>query len=176
MNQIQNMIRRSQLQFFFIILMTIISMNCQKSDDAKTDSGKNQSTTDLKKLEWILGTWQRETSHGMMFENWKVVNDNFWEGKAFRLAANDTIILEKLSLVIMDDNVFYVPVVSHNPGPVYFRMIEQSKDKAVFVNPEHDFPQTIIYRRISGDSLHARIEGMNEGVETGMDFYFKRRK
>jgi len=168
------MIRPTNPFFASILMIVAIFLSCQKSDDAKTDSVQNKSTTDLRKLEWILGTWQRETSHGMMFENWKVINDNFWEGKAFRLAAKDTIILEKLSLVIMDDNVFYVPVVSHNSGPVYFRMIEQSKDKVVFVNPEHDFPQTIIYRKISDDSLHARIEGMNESVESGIDFYFER--
>jgi hypothetical protein len=168
------MIRPTNPFFSSILMIVAIFLSCQKSDNTKVDSGENKSTGDLRKLEWILGTWQRDTSHGMMFENWKVINDTFWEGKAFRLAANDTIILEKLSLVIINDNLFYVPVVSHNSGPIYFRMIEQSKDKAVFVNPEHDFPQTIIYRKISGDSLHARIEGLNEGVESSVDFYFKR--
>jgi hypothetical protein len=157
-----------------VLMIGIILLGCPKSDDTAVDTEGNVSSRDLGKLDWILGTWERKTSHGVMFEDWKVINDNFWEGKSFRLAANDTIILEKLSLVVLDDNVFYVPVVSHNPAPVYFRMIEQSKDKAVFVNPEHDFPQTIIYRKISDDSLHARIEGMNKGVESGVDFYFKR--
>ena len=160
----------------YTLIIGAILLGCQKNDETQADSGGKKSTSDLKKLEWILGTWERETTHGMMFEGWKVINESFWEGKSFRLAANDTIILEKLSLVVMDDNLFYVPVVSHNPGPVYFRMIEQSADKAVFVNPEHDFPQTIIYRRISDDSLHARIEGKNEGVESSVDFYFRRMK
>lgn len=163
---------------FIIYTLVIwgILLGCQKSDETQSNSAGKKSTNDLKKLEWILGTWQRETTHGLMFEDWKMINDSFWEGKSFRLAANDTIILEKLSLVVMDDNLFYVPVVSHNPGPVYFRMIEQSVDKAVFINPEHDFPQTIIYRRISDDSLHARIEGKNEGVESSVDFYLRRVK
>lgn len=168
------MSNKSNPHLSVIILILVISLNCQKSSDRKTNASEGEPAAALKNLEWIVGTWQRETSRGMMFENWKIINDNFWEGKSFRLAANDTIILEKLSLVIIDDNIFYVPVVSHNPGPVYFRMIEQSNDKIVFANPEHDFPQIIIYRKISDDSLHARIEGINEGVESAVDFYFKR--
>ena len=160
----------------YALIIWAILLGCQKSDDTQLDSGGKKSASDLKELEWILGTWERETSHGLMFEDWKVINATFWEGKSFRLAANDTIILEKLSLVVMDGNLFYVPVVSHNPGPVYFRMIEQTKGKAVFVNPEHDFPQTIIYRRISDDSLHARIEGKNKGEDSRVDFYFRRVK
>jgi hypothetical protein len=165
-----------KLHIVYALMIGTILLGCQKSEDTEVDSGAKKSASDLKKLEWILGTWQRETTHGLMFEDWKVINESFWEGKSFRLAGNDTIILEKLSLVVMDDNLFYVPVVSHNPGPVYFRMIEQSADKAVFVNPEHDFPQTIIYRRISDDSLHARIEGKNEGEESSVDFYFRKMK
>ena len=168
------MTRKSNAHFSVIILILFISLNCQKDGDRKSNANDGEPVAALKNLEWIVGTWQRETSRGITFESWKIINDNFWEGKAFRLAVNDTVILEKLSLVNIDDNIFYVPVVPHNPGSVYFRMIEQSDDKVVFVNPEHDFPQTIIYRKISDDSLHARIEGMNEGVELGLDFYFRR--
>jgi hypothetical protein len=35
--------------------------------------------------------------------------------------------------------------------------------RAVFANPEHDYPQRIIYWRDGDDSLCARIEGQRDG-------------
>jgi hypothetical protein len=34
----------------------------------------------------------------------------------------------------------------------------------VFENPNHDFPNTIIYNKVEKDSLVAEISGMKEGV------------
>jgi hypothetical protein len=45
----------------------------------------------------------------------------------------------------------------------------------VFENPAHDFPQRIIYRRLSPDSLVARIEGPGPNNTTrGIDFPMRR--
>lgn len=43
-----------------------------------------------------------------------------------------------------------------------------------FENPQHDFPQRVIYRRLPGDRLAARIEGARGGKERGIDFPMKR--
>jgi len=175
MTKIQKRIRQATA---IAIISAVVSnfVNCQKNDDSQMDPNQNKSEIHLENLEWIVGTWQRETSRGTMFEDWKVANDTLWQGKAFRLTEGDTLIIERLSLEIMRDEIFYVPVVPHNEGAVYFRMIEQSPEKVVFENPEHDFPQRIIYMKISDDSLHARIEGINEGVDSAVDFYYKRMK
>jgi len=59
-------------------------------------------------------------------------------------------------------------------APVSFKLIRSSDKEAVFENPAHDFPRRIIYRRSSQDTLFARIEGTNKGVEKGIDFHYKR--
>lgn len=45
---------------------------------------------------------------------------------------------------------------------------------AVFENPNHDFPQRIIYRLVTVDSLVARIEGRIDGKERSSDFPYRR--
>ncbi len=45
---------------------------------------------------------------------------------------------------------------------------------AVFENLAHDFPQRIAYRRVSADSLVARISAEREGKSRGMDIPMKR--
>jgi hypothetical protein len=159
--------------FIFVSLIIALGLGCQKSENTRMDVVRSEST-DLKDLEWIVGTWQRQTSRGTMYENWKMVNDTIWRGRAYRLAETDTMILEELSLEIRNDEIFYVPVVPHDKGAVYFKMIKKFPDTVIFENPDHDFPQRIIYMKMPNDSLHARIEGMDEGVETSTDFYFKR--
>ena len=55
-----------------------------------------------------------------------------------------------------------------------FTSVAVSDSMAVFENPEHDFPQRIIYRRSAADSLHARIEGPRNGQVRGVDFRYGR--
>lgn len=43
-------------------------------------------------------------------------------------------------------------------APASFALVESAPGLAVFMNPQHDFPQKITYRR-DGDSLTASIEG-----------------
>jgi hypothetical protein len=44
----------------------------------------------------------------------------------------------------------------------------------VFENPAHDFPQRIAYRRLSADSIVARISAERDGKSRGMDIRMKR--
>ena len=54
-----------------------------------------------------------------------------------------------------------------------FRLISSTKTEARFENPNHDFPQRIIYRR-EGDTLLGRIEGTTKGQSKAIDFPLKR--
>jgi hypothetical protein len=50
-----------------------------------------------------------------------------------------------------------------------FRLTGLSATEAVFENPQHDYPQRIIYRK-SGNRLDARIEGVDKGKARSEDF------
>jgi hypothetical protein len=54
-----------------------------------------------------------------------------------------------------------------------FRMVEMGDQRVVFENPEHDFPQRILYWR-EGDRLRARIEGEEDGEAHGTEFSWER--
>ena len=70
-----------------------------------------------------------------------------------------------------DGDVFYVAKPSQNAAETFFKLVKSSPNEAIFENPEHDFPQRIIYRR-SGDKITARIEGTNNGKPAAMDYPF----
>ena len=46
-----------------------------------------------------------------------------------------------------------------------FKLIKGSAREVIFENPQHDFPQRVIYRLQSDGSLLGRIEGVSKGKE-----------
>jgi hypothetical protein len=82
---------------------------------------------------------------------------------------------ESLRLERLGDDVFYTARPRQNLFPTAFRLIESDARRFVFENPEHDFPQRIVYERIGATKLHVRIEGDDSGESHGVDFHFVRR-
>ncbi len=56
--------------------------------------------------------------------------------------------------------------------PTAFAMTSNADQRAVFENPQHDFPKRIIYER-DGEVMSARIDG-GEGSEQAMEWRFQR--
>jgi len=69
-----------------------------------------------------------------------------------------------------------VLIVQHarNPKPVEFRATRITDSEAIFENPEHDFPQRILYRKLPGGGLLGRIDGVEKGKPKGVDFPYER--
>ncbi len=76
--------------------------------------------------------------------------------------------------IVQEENgdIFFVAMPS-GQKEARFKLTLASEREVRFENPEHDFPQRIIYRR-DGDSLVGRIEGTSDGKEHAVDFPMKR--
>ena len=148
-----------------LIIALVAFMNCipQGSDFAA-----------LRNLE---GTWVMQTKRGPLYESWKLHNNSELRSKSFKLdQSNDTIMLERVTLIENADGIFYIPVVEdqNNKQPVSFKLKSIYSRKYTFENLAHDYPQRIIYNLIKSDSIVARIEGTKNGKTMGSDYYFKR--
>jgi hypothetical protein len=53
---------------------------------------------------------------------------------------------------------------------VPFRPKALAAQRVVWENPEHDFPQRIVYHRVAPDTLVARIEGRTPQGEKAMEW------
>jgi len=118
------------------------------------------------KARWLIGEWQHKTARGILYERWKQTNDSLLSGKSFFLRDKDTVVLETIALKQDRQGLWYIPTVrNQNDGKaVPFRLTEVTASRMVFENPEHDFPQKIMYNRISADSLVAEISGTINGT------------
>jgi hypothetical protein len=74
------------------------------------------------------------------------------------------------------EDCFYVPQPNGRP-PVSFRLVSSSGGRFVFENTSgEDRVSRIEYRRVSDDSLAARVEGAQDGKPFVLEYAYKRRK
>tara|TARA_R110000868_G_scaffold411378_1_gene703388 strand:+ start:1348 stop:1827 length:480 start_codon:yes stop_codon:yes gene_type:complete len=137
-----------------------------------------KQTNDIKKAEWLIGTWENITPKGSIYETWSKTNDNEFSGKSYIIKDKDTIVFESIRLVQEQNGLFYIPTVkSQNDAlPVRFAAKTISETQLIFENKHHDFPQIISYKKITSDSLVAEISGTKNGKERKQEFPMKRLK
>ncbi len=160
------------LGYCLIVLLIAYSTSfaAEKAAPAKT------STAALQHLSWLIGTWKSTMGDNAVYESWRADSTGRYKGMGFSVNGKDTAISERLLLAATDSGLYYISDVAHNSAPVHFKMTLQDSTTTVFENPKHDFPTRIIYRQVTADSLHAKIEGIRKGKEAGVDFVFGRMK
>ena len=156
------MFRRTGACFLFAIILATVTSGGQKS-------GVDQ-------LEWISGCWASDDGKERIEEQWMKPAGQSMMGMSRTVAGGKTVFTEYVQIREAKGEIAYVVSLGLSARPVSFKLIKSSDSEVVFENPEHDFPQRVIYRRESADALFARIEGKERGVEKGMDFHYKRSK
>jgi Domain of unknown function (DUF6265) len=140
----------------FLIGCFVISSNGQGSN----------AKENFNKLSWLEGKWIRtnvkpgRTAH----ERWKKISPTEMRGFGVNMKGSDTVFVEKISIVIKDDGLFYVADVPENKKPVYFKFIEVSDRGFVCENPSHDFPKKIAYA-LEGNKLKAVVSGDGKAID-----------
>jgi hypothetical protein len=134
------------------------------------------SDNSINKLDWLLGTWKNASSEGTLYEIWNKSSDSVYSGHGFMIVNNDTVFSERISLQQQGSHLYYIPTVKNqNEGKaVSFKLISDVRGEFIFENKEHDFPQRIIYKFLSPDSLYARVEGTDKGTFRKEEFYLRK--
>ena len=143
-----------------------------------TVSSSNQSTATQRPtvsgLSWIAGCWVREDGNRRTEEFWMKPAGQTMIGLGRTIAGGKTVFTEYLQINEGQNGIAYIVALGTGAKPVAFPLLKSSEGEVIFENPNHDFPQRIIYRRESRDALFARIEGQEKGVSKGIDFQYKR--
>ena len=122
------------------------------------------------------GQWIEEIDGGEFREFWKWENDTLLLGTGFLIQHNDTLFSEKIRLVLRNNGLHMCALdPSQNEGSeVCFPLKHYSQTEWVFELPKHDYPTRIVYSHPSADSLHAWIEGTQNGKTKREDFHMHR--
>lgn len=148
------------------LLLVLFLFSCQQ-----------QAETSMATLQWLPGVWKMPTPDGVLVERWCRVNADTLRGQGYVLQGRDSLLIEDFEIYKNEDAqlVYGAKVKAQNDGKtIRYVAAGQKGDSIVFENPAHDFPQKIIYRRLSDSSFAAAIAGMQQGKYRRVDFHFSK--
>jgi uncharacterized protein YfiM (DUF2279 family) len=148
-----------------LILLTIAFAAVGRSQGA--------AVTDLSKLAWLAGHWTGTDQGIEMEEHWLAPKANTMMGLHRDVKGGRTISFEFLRIEATADGITYWASPRGKPATP-FRLKEAQDKRVVFENPEHDFPQRIIYWLGADGSLHAKTEGTISGKNAAEEWTWQR--
>lgn len=129
-----------------------------------------QATPTIDDLGWMAGYWLSCDGGREVSETWSDPRGGLMAGVTVTVGQSGEGSLEFTRIWPVGEGLAFLAQPSGVPATV-FPLIEAGPGRAVFENPDHDFPQRVIYRR-DGDVLTGRIEGVQNGREASMEWVY----
>lgn len=135
-----------------------------------TLAAASETTVRVEDLGWLTGCWRPLGSNLGSVEQWGDPAGGGMLGFG-KTVENGRMVRHEFLMIRTDENgsIEYVASPS-GQEPVSFGLVEAEEKRVVFENPEHDYPQRIIYLEREDGVLAARIEGKTQGQFRGIDF------
>lgn len=146
-----------------IVALSVLVGTCHASEPL-------ESTVD--DLGWIAGHWRAEHGDMVVEEGWIGPSGGSMLGVNRTVASERTAAFEYLRLEVSEGGVVMLASPGGRCPATPFHLVELVGQRAVFANPEHDFPQRIIYHR-ENDRLTTAIEGQVDGEERRAEWRFE---
>lgn len=114
----------------------------------------------LEAAAWLAGCWRVESPDGQSAaeEQWMEPRGGLMVGMSRSIRGGEARGYELLTIRDEDGTLVY-HVVPSGQQPADFRVSDADDRRLEFVNPEHDFPQKIVYTRDGDDRVEAAVFG-----------------
>ena len=133
----------------------------------------NPKTT-IADLAWLAGTWRYERGVRVVTEHWRPPAGGMMIGTSHTVANDQTVEYEFIVLrADANGDLLYVAKPSGQPEAA-FKLTRAGARELVFENPQHDFPQRILYTLKDDGTLLAAIEGEKGGKKRRAEFAYRR--
>lgn len=159
------MSKRSKL----LVMAALFTAACCPA--AAPNSPVPASDGSLPGLAWLAGSWA--TDDGSTEEHWTAPRGGSMMGAGRTVKGDKTVGYEHLRIAGKDGQIAYHAMPVGQP-PATFKLVEKTDRKLVFADPEHDYPQRVIYEKITDDHLVARIEGTKNGKSDSSSWSLRR--
>ncbi len=126
----------------------------------------------VERLAWLQGCW--ESRDGSVAEQWMKPGGGSMLAMGRTTRDGRTVAYEFIRVWQDVDGAIYFTARPSGQPEASFKLVRATDREAVFENPEHDFPQRIIYRLADDGSLLAGIEGKDGEKVRGESFPMKR--
>lgn len=113
----------------------------------------------IQSLAWLAGCWAAVGAEPGSVEHWLPPAGGTMLGVARVVRDGRTRGFEFLRISETEDGSLTLVAMPSGQAPAAFALESIGAEQVAFYNPEHDFPQRIIYQRLNQDELLGRIEG-----------------
>lgn len=127
----------------------------------------------MARLGWLAGCWELERGNRRTLEMWMAPAGGLMLGSSRTLSGGRLVEWEQVRMSMREGRLIYTAAPSGQPA-AEFAAVAVTDSGFTVENPQHDFPQRIIYARRGADSLVARIEGKTPRGERGVDYPMRR--
>lgn len=169
--------------FCFFLLFSLICFSCSNPvTDQERNSDPQDNCSELLTESavtykvapsmpgWLIGSWKYTSERYIIIEKWTYENDSTYAGKSYLTTNGNTVVQEYITLELRNGILYYKPTpqLSNTDNITHtFRYTGIRQDSLIFEDPMNDFPQKIIYFRMSEDSICALLTGTTpEGPDT----------
>ncbi len=132
------------------------------------------ASADVSRLSWLSGCWAYDDEAPGSGEHWMPPAGGTMFAVSRTVRDSRTIAFEYLRIEETGEKSLALFASPSGQSPARFDMVSLKNNEVVFENPEHDFPQRIIYRLTDGGRLLGRIEGQSGGRLKAVDFLMSR--
>ena len=125
-------------------------------------------------LRWMAGHWTNKLADGALIDEvWLPPAGGLMLGMNRYVPAQRHGVYENLRIETRPDGSTVFVGWPQGQAPTDFKLTSVSASRVRFFNLAHDFPQGIHYWR-EGDELLARIDGLDQGKPSSMEYRFHR--
>lgn len=124
-------------------------------------SAPTTTTVGIADLGFMTGSWRLTRGDSVVEEHWTGPRGGTLFGLGRTMRGDETSAFEFLRIEARRDGIYYVASPSGRPATP-FKLRQFGKDRVVFENRAHDFPQRISYWR-EGERLCAEVSGTAKG-------------
>jgi hypothetical protein len=121
-------------------------------------------------MKWLSGCWASVDGEPGSGEQWMAPAGRSMFGISRTVRDGTTVAFEFMRIAEDEHGKVVFVALPSGQKPTTFELISLSENEVVFENPEHDFPQRVIYRLMPGNRLTGRIEGTVNGTARHVDF------
>lgn len=132
------------------------------------------SAQQLDQLAWLAGCWVAEGGEPGSLEHWTLPAGGTMLGVGRTVRNGRTAEFEFMQIRESAPGQIVYLAMPQGRAATPFALAQMAPGEVVFENPEHDFPQRVIYRQQAAGRLAARIEGTRNGTLRGIDFPMRR--
>ena len=153
----------------FPLLLLTVSLTpapAQASDPAAESPG-------VEVLAWLTGCWASHEGGRLSEECWLHPAGGMMLG-VNRTVSGEKAAFEFLRIAQHGDGLAYLASPGGHREPTPFALVEHADGRAIFANPEHDFPQRLTYELGDDGVLVVTVEAQSDGEWRGFQLVWER--